>query len=94
MFDDPMLPALRELDLHDTELDDDGLAALLASPLAAQLRVLDVSGNQLTDARLFVEAELPELCVLDVSRNSLGERARELKTSLPHVRVSARNAAT
>jgi Leucine-rich repeat (LRR) protein len=92
-FADPDLPALVELDLHDTALDDDALALLLASPLAAQLRVLDLGGNQLTDARLLLEAELPALRTLNVSGNPLGERVRELKAGLPHVRVTARNAA-
>ena len=92
LFEDPHLPALTELRLHQTALDDDGLTALLASPLAAQLRVLDLSSNRLTDARLLLEAELPALRVLDVSKNPLGERVRELKTGLPHVRVTARSA--
>ncbi len=92
LFEDPALPGLRELDLRETALDDDALTALLASPLAAQLRVLDLGGNELTDARLLLEAELPELRVLNVSGNPLGERVRELKTGLPNVRVTARNA--
>jgi hypothetical protein len=54
--------------------------------------VLDLGGNQLTDARLLIEAELPGLRTLNVSANPLGERVRELKSGLPHVRVTARNA--
>ncbi|HEX4454659.1 MAG TPA: TIGR02996 domain-containing protein [Kofleriaceae bacterium] len=91
-FSGPALPALTELDLHDTALDDDALTQLLASPLAARLRALDLGGNELTDARLLIEAELPALRTLNVSGNPLGERARELKAGLPHVRVTARNA--
>jgi uncharacterized protein (TIGR02996 family) len=78
-FAEPSLPALAELDLHDTALDDVALTELLASPLAAQLRMLELGNNQLTDARLLLEAELPALRVLNVSGNPLGERARELK---------------
>jgi uncharacterized protein (TIGR02996 family) len=91
-FADPALPSLVALDLHDTALDDDALTQLLASPLAAQLRTLDLGGNELTDARLLLEAELPALRTLNVSGNPLGERVRELKAGLPHVRVTARNA--
>ncbi|HEY1815109.1 MAG TPA: TIGR02996 domain-containing protein [Kofleriaceae bacterium] len=92
LFDEPALPALRELDVSETDLDDDGLAALLASPLAAQLRVLDASHTRITDARLFLEVELPQLRVLDISRNALRRQVRELKTNLPHVAISARSA--
>jgi len=94
LFEDAQLPALTELRLHQTGLDDDGLTALLASPLATRLRVLDLSNNRLTDARLLLEAELPELRVLDVSKNPLGARVRELKSGLPRVRVNARGSQT
>jgi hypothetical protein len=92
LFGEPQLPALTELVLRQTELDDQGLSALFASPLAAQLRVLDLSGNKLADTRPLLEATLPALRMLDVSKNPLAKHVRELRAGLPHVRVIGRAA--
>jgi uncharacterized protein (TIGR02996 family) len=57
------LASLVRLDLRNNQINEDGLESLLASPLARQLRLLEVQGNGLTSAGmgLFAEWQRPRL---------------------------------
>ncbi len=90
-FADYRMPALVELDLRDTGLDDAGLRALVASPLAPQLVALDLASNRLTDPAPL--HDFPALRSLTVSGNPLVRDAKALKDQLPQVRIVARRSA-
>jgi uncharacterized membrane protein len=79
-------PAIADLNLADTALDDAGLAALGALPEATHLRL---SRNRLSDASLVALAALPKLAHLNLYGNALvtdrGLEALGASTSLRDV---------
>jgi uncharacterized protein (TIGR02996 family) len=83
------LTALRELDVGETELDDDGLRALLRA-FGPQLVSLDIGSNRVADPAVLLEAELPALRALNISNNPITSHAKQLKEALPNVRIAAR----
>ncbi|HEU0035372.1 MAG TPA: TIGR02996 domain-containing protein [Kofleriaceae bacterium] len=87
------LPALVELDLRETSLGDAGVAALVRSPIARQLRALDLGNNGITvdGARAIADAGLPNLRQLGASGNLLGDGVPLLKSALRHARIVARS---
>lgn len=90
------LPSLRQLALgRNTALRDDGMRILLDSPLAEQLRDVDLSGCRLTDAsvrRLATSPWLARLELLDLRGNSISLAGYEALLASPywHERVGLR----
>lgn len=78
------MPALRELQLYAMELKCDEVSGLVGQPWVAQLRKLDLSGNEIGEPgvrALCTSKRLANLEELDL-RDSIGELSRATKREL------------
>jgi hypothetical protein len=81
--------------VSETLLGDDGVAALINSPLADQLESLELKKNGLTPAGAaqLTKGTFPKLTYLSISGNPLGENGlTSLKAAFPTVHLVARGA--
>jgi uncharacterized protein (TIGR02996 family) len=79
-------PPVTDLNLTLNPLGDDGLAALLATPLVGRVRVLALHGTGLTDAGAAALARWPgaaQLTHLNLSNNSIGRAGIEALVRAP-----------
>ncbi len=87
LFDSGPLVSLRELDLHATEVTDDGIELLKNAPMLNQL---DLSETQLTDRGLASLHSLSRLRLLKVTTTGVTLRGLDrLKKALPKLSVQS-----
>ncbi len=71
---------LESLDLSNSRLRDDGLAALLRAPWVKNLRNLRLGGNRISAAGIeaLVKTRMPQLAFLDLQENSIRRQGGQL----------------